>query len=1203
MSGKSDKKSKKLFDLKESMKDRSKLVLSLYDPLKKVIIDASMFTDNKDSFTKMLNEYSDHIDNCIKKRKEVSLKDVKAYLIIFLALTKIFPSEPPTQFEQNFSRFERFLSPKIPEQIRIFAFEVLMVMFQTKKCTELHEKIIHYIDLNPFSIKILDFPTISSSSDLIFEEMDDETKVSSKKTNIDITRTLLTILLENTFESESKFETLSPLFVQVLLVTYPKSAPEITNKLKTFPQVPSELHYLLWEKGLSNISLSAKAKVLQRYMYFPNLLKIICSETVKLQWFINLVNDPLNHDLIRAINNPQISDSFNDFLLSIIRSTEGIYELTVLVTKHTPITLTVNGESQTKDTVEYVCDFLKCLITPTQSVSVKNALKTTVYNSFIKYYQHASNNEKLPYQYIQRRLTYLVDLVFRTWIAWPPSDNDWEDFQNAFVPLMTINNVINIFQECFSHVTLSLIERTYKVVSDNLQFRRYSENEVEPLSYITGLKPVTSYIKQEELLQSSERWLHIAEVIIYHMLEAEERYGKNNFDLHDTCVPLLLAFASNSYENMCGGICNILCRRAPHYPINVYSVLISFIINGIEFRKPCVLAEMHSLFTTEIPGKTKILFDVVGYLRCLTNEEVSELSESQQLKIVSLLNSLIYVPSQFKSSLIKISDGDSYEYTMALCYSNLFSVLQCDSCQQMLLWGVVVCLIQSSETSRPIEEMRIFSDLVLQKIVHPSENVSVQALRSLRFFARCSTFKPELLNHLTESLMIFISNHSIPDGYLSFAFEILVELLFSPSGVLFNTVSPAMQTLLIRTSDYQSTAINYFTEFIQHHFNHIPPVPCCDDSFTRDVFFIGTTRTNMENNQTLYFIKKDSLISITPGVGCADVNIKRKKQTKLSEEVFEAKAERKEFEQQFHQHGGIFSSIAESFNGFNDTLEGDIVDELRDIQKQTIVLEKEMRKLNDEPVVIQATEKSSDTNWDIIEIIEIITRGGDKLTPLTRGPSLKSYISELDNVPIRRRFTAGLIYVSENNEQSKYSTQPSTQFNEFANSLGYTVTKSGFCGFFPKQSEKAFYYSDETTELSIACSVYLNNQIQETMSFPCIVVWNESECRINTKPYEKTSTIIEIHPRSDGFFVIDIWRQSDPNNNVINYVGPLQQGMVVTKQHLPLLARETCINSCLFACNSFDSPLRKRQQIFEKMSSDNALVKDDLTMLECLHLD
>lgn len=97
-----DKKSRKIFDFRESLRDKWKLVFGLYDESRHEFNEQSLWQENREGFTRMLNELSDSFDAQIKKKKEIDVRDVKAYLIIYYGLVKYHPQVPPMSFDTNF---------------------------------------------------------------------------------------------------------------------------------------------------------------------------------------------------------------------------------------------------------------------------------------------------------------------------------------------------------------------------------------------------------------------------------------------------------------------------------------------------------------------------------------------------------------------------------------------------------------------------------------------------------------------------------------------------------------------------------------------------------------------------------------------------------------------------------------------------------------------------------------------------------------------------------------------------------------------------------------------------------------------------------------------------------------------------------------------------------------------------------------------
>ena len=85
MSKNTKKRLEKVFQVKDP-KEKWKLIYQFYDEKSHRIIDSQLIVENKDFLVKTLLEFSDKIDERIKKGKSLDGNEIKAYLIIHQAI-------------------------------------------------------------------------------------------------------------------------------------------------------------------------------------------------------------------------------------------------------------------------------------------------------------------------------------------------------------------------------------------------------------------------------------------------------------------------------------------------------------------------------------------------------------------------------------------------------------------------------------------------------------------------------------------------------------------------------------------------------------------------------------------------------------------------------------------------------------------------------------------------------------------------------------------------------------------------------------------------------------------------------------------------------------------------------------------------------------------------------------------------------------
>ncbi|EKE36875.1 hypothetical protein ENUP19_0333G0005 [Entamoeba nuttalli] len=1239
-----DKKPKKIFSLRESLKDKWRLIYTFFDEKKHEFYDTELITENKDGMIQSLNDFAERIENDIKKKREIDSNEVKAYLVIFYALLIYFPQLPSTTIETYLNKTERFLAPKVPNSIKTFAFEVVIYCVIKPGYETYLSKLLEYIDLNTFSTKILDLPSMPTTEFTFTEEVDEKNQPIIQMKNIECSIAKLNIFFQRLLTDMKSFEILLPTFIQILLLMFPNTAPEITNKLKVFPQVPAKLLLVICENGICKMNANQRLRIIQSCPFFPLILKLILQESFALvleepqllfviRWFFSFLLDPVNSVTLSKLNG-QTKEQFNNLLNSIIKTTESFYILVPLITSYPEVTLTIDGKVIKKDVVEFLNEFLNIFIVPSQTVQIKEQLKLSLQNSLKLYYQRAFEAKKLKYGYVHKRITSITKTLFKTWISWPPNDTAWEELQTIFIPLMAIEGVINVVDSFFTHITICLLNIQYPQKPNDQLFTKTYDNVIEPIIVNEELKQITTPLFKEDIVriwkylwkfidisvdipneERAERWHNVMFKSLQIILFYEQRCGPSNFELHDIIVPYLLATASkHHFKENNTSLCQILCRRYPQYTDNINAVLLGYLKNVIQQGDFSILADMYDLFTTSIKGKTSILNDVLISLRCLTIEQSNSMELNQQIRIASLLHSLLFYSKIYPTINTLLSDNMGYQDILTLCYSNLIQIFTSPEIQQTLLWGIIVNLLSACEAKRPNDELRVLCDMFLQKTVHSNLCLCKQAIRSLRIISRCSEIIPnEILTYIAETLLIFISNNTMDDTVIPIALEQLEDFILVPNGVLSQGISAALQSVLVRLSDNTNTYVQQFILLIEHYFNRKIGLPCCDDSFTRDVYFIGRNKVTSENEHSLYIMQNNSIFSFTDnGSNGVDVVVRNLYGTyhwiissiERTEEVttkeFNFKPEKLSNENRICPCDGSFEIISSGMNDLGENIEKEMKEELMNIETNALKLNANILKLSNKPIEVETKNMEITSKWDYIQSLELLTNTKDPIIQLTNDKKLKQLLFKLDCLPIRKRYACSLIYFNSDSKMSLFN-ECSPQFTEFAGSLGYLVSKELFVGNFPKECEKAYYYSDETVEVTFAPSIYFKQSSLNSISTSCVVVWNESELALDTSLFPKPSTIIEIHPRDDGMFVIDMWRNATVPVSVIDLTGPLQTSMVVPKNFLPILVRETVLNICYFNSSSL-SQLQLRQYVFSEIGTTSDLVKKAFSSITALEL-
>ena len=189
----------------------------------------------------------------------------------------------------------------------------------------------------------------------------------------------------------------------------------------------------------------------------------------------------------------------------------------------------------------------------------------------------------------------------------------------------------------------------------------------------------------------------------------------------------------------------------------------------------------------------------------------------------------------------------------------------------------------------------------------------------------------------------------------------------------------------------------------------------------------------------------------------------------------------------------------------------------------------------------------------------------------------------------------------------------STDFLEFANALGWPLNIEQHCGFvggldqtYRTTGDVIRYYADATREVifhDITLIPTVKDDPQQIQKKRHVgndyvhIVWTESgEYPPATITSQFNAAHIIIHPLGNGLFSIRVSRKEN-----VRQFGPLQDGMVLGKELLPVLVRETAINANL-CCSMNISPdnylqpfLRRKAHIEETIQKYKKEVPENFT--------
>ncbi|EAL50382.1 Rap/Ran GTPase-activating protein, putative [Entamoeba histolytica HM-1:IMSS-B] len=220
------------------------------------------------------------------------------------------------------------------------------------------------------------------------------------------------------------------------------------------------------------------------------------------------------------------------------------------------------------------------------------------------------------------------------------------------------------------------------------------------------------------------------------------------------------------------------------------------------------------------------------------------------------------------------------------------------------------------------------------------------------------------------------------------------------------------------------------------------------------------------------------------------------------------------------------------------------------------------------------------------QFIDPMPKNNISLIPINPTEKFKILLGNLDKSCVRPFHKIGLIYV-KNGQHDQYdilmNQEGSPAYKEFVEGLGWTLdikTHSGFLGGLDKTylstGEYIRYYADATKEVIFHDITLIPTQADDQQQLTkkrhvgndyVHIVWNESG---DYNPHTITSQFNAAHiivtPIGNGLHKIRIWRKQN-----VRQFGPLMDGIIVGKEVLPALVRETAINAN-YCCSLNISP-------------------------------
>ena len=220
----------------------------------------------------------------------------------------------------------------------------------------------------------------------------------------------------------------------------------------------------------------------------------------------------------------------------------------------------------------------------------------------------------------------------------------------------------------------------------------------------------------------------------------------------------------------------------------------------------------------------------------------------------------------------------------------------------------------------------------------------------------------------------------------------------------------------------------------------------------------------------------------------------------------------------------------------------------------------------------------------------------DKLFPLIQSEAFFQSLKALDQLPERECIKTAVVFIRKGQTDEEYLANEggSLDYQEFIASLGWGVKLSMHRGYMgslePQFCTVAPYWSNYSTEIMFHVTTLMAN----TSSFPdhthkkrqilnavVVVVWAEDQQDFQPQLWARVRhniVFVVITPLEHGLYFVKVLSKND-----LIGVGPLIDGVVVSKAVLGYLVRETSITAYRRENSEIDSPFLQRSAQIENL--------------------
>ncbi|KAL7714038.1 Rap/Ran GTPase-activating protein [Entamoeba marina] len=1224
MSAELDKKIRKkqasIFDPKESIPNRVKACIFLSENLHPN--DLKNFLDsNKESTTGLLTEVSQYILTHTKKGKiVVPAKDATLHINLLRIATKIYYYNEFIHFDLYVKFLHNYLKIESNSEIREKAFDFLIEMILTYgEQTELTDLFIKSLNLGYYA-------------EICFCSADSD--IDQEMTLKFVTKFLTALKKPSDFDKlhhllEAILSYIYPTFADEAQFPYKQNHPQI-GLVDELPPSIIDKHVLDSFKGLLSSPVIEKVRNLPTFSLFIKhfylyVLQLPPDDTTS-SVILSTIEYFLQNFVIQTftLSDPSEYDQLKHYLIETISVLHDKPFLqgnktscTTLASsiKKQIIRLTDNElpEELKNITIETVLNCIDLLVQADHTESLGSYIDL-IFIIFIKWQRledvHILRDRlitflKLPVvsSQFQSKFNHCTRLII-------------SDFYSPSL-LEDTDDVIVGSKKVAKSIRLEVPEPPFEAPEVDTSFSQHFKIENDAaLTLWNFFYELHCKINEIDDIDCYEQGMHILYDVMSTLIKAETRAHQKNLELNPKRPNLIDVFgsiffaafnrkehSSTSLEWSYRAICRMVNRSYVRYTNDLYSLFYATITTGLNVMPVAIMEEVFDIIPNQIPGWPVLIVPLLNNLQNLKIESMPITSNpNRDSQVVALLNSIVTAEENYPTILSDVHSiydetlRGSFADSVSASFENLLHVFLTNKQQVSLLYGIASHIIftRRRDAKAPIDHLL---DTITKRISLPPEDIYRPASEIIGQLASFNElFTVEDVQHLLHSLLRIVVDPLTKTEAIACVFTALTDWTFSPSSIVPKSLTPEL-TSTDPNVKYRACAPECAEAFLQSLLTAYGFVP---SEKGNDKFL----STHVEEGEVTWWAYGNNILSIEKGSNGEFCNLVIR--NAVGKTVWGVKS----------------VSVLEEL-GLQSTTKRTVLtvkDIVKDAPRQ-VVKDREVPETNNvlREMILKATNEESDLlDWglpngvnrsdydndlmfvkDAVDNVERQVRDLGKHIESSPKPTTES-TNEIDNTKLlihsllcqtqfvdpMPKATIGLIFVKKD-QYDQYdilkNEDGSSAFREFASGLGWMLdikTHNGFLGGLDKNymstGKNIRYFADATKEVIFHDITLMPTQKDDSQQLTkkrhvgndyVHIVWNESgEYSPTTITSQFNAAHIIVEPIGNGLHRIRIWRKQN-----VRQFGPLMDGMIVGKELLPTLVRETAVNAN-YCCSLNISP-------------------------------